>query len=316
MTATSARSVSATLDAARHSAMSRPFRVERPWKSLIGFVILAAILGVVFFFVVVFIVVMVPSLRDAFSTLEPLPETTDRLIEESKQAVALAAVLASVALAVVTAAALIYRRHPREFLWPERSVSGRDLVLGFLTISALGVALIPLYLLIGSEWSPPILNPLYADWTRPAYLVVTTGAILIAAAAEEVVFRGVLLRLTALVTRHPLILCLINGLIFSAIHLDPDPVGFVARALSGMVWTWATLRLGGLEFAIGAHAATNLIICLFWAPISEASLSRDSAWIELAPEIITSVVTVAIIEWIANGRRDRQSPGLASRTAA
>jgi membrane protease YdiL (CAAX protease family) len=295
-------SLARSMAAARDSAMSRSFRVDHPLGSLFGFVLLAALLGVVFVFIMVLTVILLPGLEGALESSDVLPETTDRLLAESSQAVALALILGGLALAILAAAALIYRRPLRDFLWPERPFAVRDLAVGFLTTGGIAIALIPLSLAMGSDWSPPISNPLYADWTRPVYVLVTAAALLVAAAAEEVVCRGVLLRLTALVTRHPILLCLINGLVFSAIHLDPDPVAFVARALSGAVWTWAALRLGGLEFAIGAHTANNLVIGLIWAPLSEAALSRDSVWTELGPEILTTIIVVAVVERLAAGR--------------
>ena len=91
-----------------------------------------------------------------------------------------------------------------------------------------------------------------------------------------------------------------------ALHLDPDPVAFVARALSGAIWTWAAIRLGGLEFAIGAHLANNLMICLFWQPLSAMEVGRDSDWIELAPELFVAVVMLIVIERLANRPRDRR----------
>ncbi|MDP3405488.1 MAG: type II CAAX endopeptidase family protein [Brevundimonas sp.] len=293
------------MTAARNSAMSRPFRVDHKLGSIFGFMLLATFLTVVFIFALVLVVLLLPGFEGALESNGVLPETTDRLLAESRDAVALAGILAGLALAIVAAATLIYRRPLRDFLWPERPFGVRDLAIGFLTTGTLGVALIPLHLAMGSDWSPPILNPLYADWTRPVYFLAMAAAFLLAAAAEEVVCRGVLLRLTALVTQHPILLCLINGLVFSALHLDPDPVAFVARALSGMVWTWAALRLGGLEFAIGAHTAHNLVISLIWSPLSEAELPRNSVWSDLGPEVLTAIIVVAIVERLANGRPDQ-----------
>ena len=40
-----------------------------------------------------------------------------------------------------------------------------------------------------------------------------------------------------------------------------------ARALAGAAFAWAALRLGGLEFAIGAHVATNLMLALIQGPM-------------------------------------------------
>ena len=183
-------------------------------------------------------------------------------------------------------------------------------------MGCVSVILFPCYLLMGAEWAPPLFSPTYADWTRPVFVVASVAGLLGAAAAEEVVCRGVLLRLTSQLARHPVVLCLINGLLFSALHLDPDPVAYVARALSGAIWTWAAIRLGGLEFAIGAHLANNLMICLFWQPLSDMEVGADSDWIQLAPEVFVAVVMLIVIERLAEGPRDWRPARLASRGAA
>jgi membrane protease YdiL (CAAX protease family) len=222
-----------------------------------------------------------------------------RLIDESLLFLTFAAVMGASALGILLAAALTYRRPIKDFLWPGRRFDAGQLSSGFLTMACISIILIPIDLAMGSEWAPPVLDPLYLDHTRLTYVLAMIVGLLIAAAAEEVLFRGVLLRLTGLVTRRPLVLCLINGVVFSAFHMDPDPVAVVALALSGGVWTWAALRLGGLEFAVGAHLANNLVIALFLEPISQAMVSRESAWIDLAPEVLTTVVMIIMIERVA-----------------
>jgi uncharacterized protein len=46
----------------------------------------------------------------------------------------------------------------------------------------------------------------------------------------------------------------------------PDP--FLTRALMGAGFVYMTLRMRGVEFSIGAHAANNMLIVLFIQPIS------------------------------------------------
>ena len=60
----------------------------------------------------------------------------------------------------------------------------------------------------------------------------------------------------------------VNGLVFAIIHFDPDPGAFLFRAAMGAGLTWMTLRSGGIELAIGAHAANNIIILLLVRPLS------------------------------------------------
>ncbi|AQR61514.1 hypothetical protein BZG35_07505 [Brevundimonas sp. LM2] len=287
--------------------------VNHPWRRLASFIGLAILLLLVSSVVFGIIVLIVPDFGALVRWSGPLPDTPMRLVDEAWFMLAIGSVLGLLALALLSAAAITYRLRPTDFLWPGRPFNRRDFGIGFLAMACLGVMQIPSYMMSGEPWSPPLFDPLYADWTRLAFVIGATVGLLTAAAAEEVACRGVLLRLSGQATRHPLILCLVNGVLFSALHGDPDPVAFVSRALSGAVWSWAALRLGGLEFAIGAHLANNLIITLFWEPLSEMEVGQDSAWTALVPELIVAVVIVAITERLAGARR---FPDLSPRGAA
>lgn len=303
------------LAAAAQSSLTTHFVVERPWLRLVGFILLAMLLITGITLVLGVVIALIPALHDQVGDLAPLPDTPFRLIGESLQVVLFAAILSALACGILYAAAVTYRRPWKDFLWPGRRFDPGQMGVGFLAMACISTITIPIDLAMGSEWAPPILDPHYLDRTRLIYVLAMVAGLLVGAAAEEVVCRGVLLRLTGLITRRPLVLCLINGVVFSAIHLDPDPIAFIARALSGGVWTWAALRLGGLEFGIGAHLANNLIISLFWQPFSEAGTERDSNWIDLGPEVLVAVVMIVIVERLARRYVDLP-PDLAARTAA
>lgn len=299
---------------AAQSPLTAGMAVTHPWRRLASFIVLAGLLMMVMAFAVSLVITGLPGMRDQAANLGPLPDGPLSLIDESLQVLLLASTLGGAAFGILVAAALTYRQVLKDFLWPRRRFDAEQLGIGFLAMACVCIVTIPIYLAMGSQWDPPILDPQYLDRTRLIYVSAMILGLLVAAAAEEAVCRGVLLRLTGLVTRRPLILCLINGIVFSAIHLDPDPVAFVSRAVSGGVWTWAALRLGGLEFAIGAHLANNLIIALFWQPFSQAGVRQDSAWIDLAPEVLTTVVMIVIVERLA--RRYVDPADLPARSAA
>lgn len=299
---------------AAQSSLTAGMAVTHPWRRLASFIVLAGVLMMVMAFAVSLVITGLPGMREQAANLGPLPDGPLSLIDESLQVLLLASTLGGAAFGILVAAALTYRQVLKDFLWPRRRFDAEQLGIGFLAMACVCIVTIPIYLAMGSQWDPPILDPQYLDRTRLIYVSAMILGLLVAAAAEEAVCRGVLLRLTGLVTRRPLILCLINGIVFSAIHLDPDPVAFVSRAVSGGVWTWAALRLGGLEFAIGAHLANNLIIALFWQPFSQAGVRQDSAWIDLAPEVLTTVVMIVIVERLA--RRYVDPADLPARSAA
>lgn len=114
---------------------------------------------------------------------------------------------------------------------------------------------------------PPILDPGSGLGLKLFYVAAVLVGLFVAATAEEVVFRGYLLQQTAAFTRNIWLIVAINAAVFALAHLEFDPAALAARALAGAAFAWAALRLGGLEFAIGAHVATNLMIALFQAPM-------------------------------------------------
>jgi hypothetical protein len=106
--------------------------------------------------------------------------------------------------------------------------------------------------------------------TTPARIVYALFSLLLipAAAAEEVVFRGWLLRQSAALSKNPIFLMALNGILFSAVHGEFAPDPFLTRALMGAGFVYMTLRLRGVEFSIGAHAANNMLIVLFIQPLT------------------------------------------------
>lgn len=175
------------------------------------------------------------------------------------------------ALAILALAARFYRRTARSFLtaaarfrWPQ---VGTGFVIGAL---AVGATLLAQVLLAHEPLKPPLLQAGESLPARVGYVGLAAGCLYLAALAEEIIFRGVLLQLSAAFTRSlPLILAA-NGLVFSLAHFDPDPSSFAVRALMGAGWTWIALRTGGIETTAGIHLANNLIVGLFVTPVSFA----------------------------------------------
>ncbi len=118
--------------------------------------------------------------------------------------------------------------------------------------------------------APPILA-IAPTWDTRMYYVAASLLLVPAAMAEELVFRGWLLRQFAALSRRPSLLVIGSGLVFSAIHLDFSPDGFITRAVMGAGLAYMTLRLGGIELAAGVHAANNIMIVLFIQQLGPAT---------------------------------------------
>lgn len=155
-----------------------------------------------------------------------------------------------------------------------------------LSAAAMAPVVVAEHLLIAGGAAPPVLgvSPLPGD--RIAY-ALSALLLLPAAAAEELFFRGWLLRQTGAFLRRPAMLIGVTSLTFSALHLDFNPDAFLTRALMGAGLAYMTLRLGGIEFSAGVHAVNNMLIVLFLQPLSlqqtqEAGVSAFSLIEDLA----------------------------------
>jgi membrane protease YdiL (CAAX protease family) len=176
---------------------------------------------------------------------------------------------APLAATFVGLAALIAGRPARSYLTASPRLRWRLLALGL----ALSFLAIGPFVIVGQLQDPhagplPILSLARSAAGRAGYALACILLLIPAAAAEEVVFRGWLLRQSAVLTRNPAVLMAVNGVLFSAVHLEFSPDAFLTRALMGAGFVYMTLRLAGTEFSIGAHAANNILIVLFIQPLT------------------------------------------------
>ncbi len=89
---------------------------------------------------------------------------------------------------------------------------------------------------------------------------------------EEAVFRGGLLRLAP---KSPWLIplaILVNAALFAGVHGAQSPVEFVDRLALGVALGWATLRLRGIELAVGLHAGLDFAAML----LNPAELERSA----------------------------------------
>jgi uncharacterized protein len=211
----------------------------------------------------------------------------------------LALVNGGMALAFVGVAALLHRRRLASYFTVASGFRWRLLLLG------LGLFLVTIgpLLLASAAFDPkapgsPILAISPDLPGRLIYAVMVVCLFLIAAAAEELVFRGWLIKIVGAWFPDPRAVLVLSGLLFSAIHFDPNLDAFLVRLAMGMGLAWMTLRLGGIEFAIGAHAANNILILLFIQPMAlkpEPSHGFPPETLIIAPLMMAGYVALAEI---------------------
>lgn len=134
---------------------------------------------------------------------------------------------------------------------------------------------------------------------RVFYVAVALVTVFLAALAEEVLFRGWLLRHMTAVLRNPWIALAAGSLLFSAAHMEFTPGAFIVRALMGAGFCWMTLRTGGVELAAGVHLANNLLLTLFVQPLTLAAPPETAISAQDMIEIVSVAVGYLAIAEIA-----------------
>ena len=171
-------------------------------------------------------------------------------------------------LATLLAATLTWALRARRLpsLAPMRADFAYPLAIGAGLLIQLGcVAISILSQTAGAPIAPSNADPVQA-MARELPWVAWTLVVLVAPAAEELLFRHVLLRRFALAGRAALGL-VVTGLVFAALHEPvPGDAGLVAWGLAVVLYVamgtgfgLVYLRTGRLGAAIAAHAACNLL---------------------------------------------------------
>ncbi len=172
--------------------------------------------------------------------------------------------------AVLFATRWTWKRSLESFLTPLGPFNARLLGLGALSVAVPFAAAWGIDVATHQATVPAVLDPSVEIAQRGAYGAVIAISMLAVAFVEEALFRGVILQISSAFLKSRVALCLLNGLLFSCLHFDNDLAAIYERFLMGAVFTWATLELGGLEFAVGAHFLNNAAILLFTGPSAAA----------------------------------------------
>ena len=227
---------------------------------------------------------------------------------------------------IVLAAALSHHRM-RDYLTSAPQFRWRLLAAG-MVMSMLAIGpLLGLDALVSGDPNPmPVLTVSKTFQGRALYTACAIVLLIPAAMIEEVLFRGWMLRQTAAFQKNPIFLMVFTGLAFSAVHLDFNPDAFIARTVMGAGFAYMTLRLGGLEFSTGAHAANNILIVIFLEPLtlrppaatggmSMASVVQD---VLLCAGYVLITEAVARIPWLRRWTevRDEELSGGSAQPAA
>lgn len=138
------------------------------------------------------------------------------------------------------------------------------------------------------------------------YLLLGLVLIPLQTSAEEYFFRAYLLQATGRLFSQPILLSVLNGLLFAVPHLANPEVRATGILLSapmyaliGFIFAYATLRTQTLEMALGMHAANNLFTAII-ANYATTALPTESLFViqTLDPVFGLISLTVTVIVFV------------------
>ncbi len=133
------------------------------------------------------------------------------------------------------------------------------------------------------------------------YLLVALVFIPIQTSAAEYFFRAYLLQATGQLLRQPVLLAVLNGLLFALPHLANPEVGAMGLLLSvlfyalmGFFFAYVTLRTQTLELALGIHAANNFFTGVF-ANYTTSALQTESFFFIQTLDPVYGLVSLSVV---------------------
>jgi membrane protease YdiL (CAAX protease family) len=162
----------------------------------------------------------------------------------------------------------IHNRSMRSLITAEKKVSWRRILWGFGMFSGLFIISMGIDVIFNSSdymWN--FTN--FKDYT--SLLLIVLLFVPIQTTTEELFFRGLILQWLGKKWKNPLLLSILIGIIFGSLHFANPEMGksFLLVGLDyivvGFALTYISIKTGSLELSIGAHAANNMIIFLFFA---------------------------------------------------
>jgi membrane protease YdiL (CAAX protease family) len=254
-----------------------------------------------------------PTLHDRLRADPSLSHVAHRLLAAGRLLGIYAAMQFAMALPLLLAARLAFQRPAWTFVSPARPFSPKLLAWGMVVGLIFFVADVGPDLLNGATLAPPILDLRQPQADRIAYGLAVAPLILLAIAAEELVYRGVLLQVAAAFIRTRVGLCVVNGLTFALLRAllgESSPITMLGLTMAGAAFAYSVLELGGLELSLGARFSNFLVAILMEAPSAERSppfhwsdLSRPDAWISLGATAAAALATVGAVRLIKQFRK-------------
>ncbi len=126
-------------------------------------------------------------------------------------------------------------------------------------------------------------------------IAVVLAVVPFQATAEEVVFRGHLMQMVGTWTRWAWVPVVVSTPLFVAGHTY-DALGLVDVGIFGLTAAVLVVRTGGLEAAMAAHAANNVVLLVIDSVGVRSDSLTDPGVVDLLPTVLTSALMLGGVE--------------------
>ncbi|WP_102706918.1 CPBP family intramembrane glutamic endopeptidase [Terribacillus saccharophilus] len=193
---------------------------------------------------------------------------------------------------------VIHKRPFRTLITPYQKINWQRIVFGFLIFFGLMmISSIIDFLVFPDDFS-------LHDFNISNYIWLVLIALLlvpIQTTCEELVFRGFILQWLGKGIKNPILLSIIVGSIFGSLHFaNPEMsdgalfVGF-DYVFTGFMLTYIAVKSNSAELSIGAHAANNVFLALFFTSDNDVFGEIPSLFVVLDESPFYSALMSSII---------------------
>jgi uncharacterized protein len=169
-------------------------------------------------------------------------------------------------LGIWISAKTIHKRSLISFITPYQKINWKRVFFGFIVFFALlSISQIVDFIFFPEDYK-------WNDFDASRFIWLLVAAIFlvpIQTTSEELFFRGFLLQWIGKLVKQPVLLSIIVGFIFGALHFGNPEMSNSAfwagldYVFTGFIWSYIAIRTNSAEFTIGAHAANNMFLCIF-----------------------------------------------------
>lgn len=168
-------------------------------------------------------------------------------------------------------------------------------LMSLLAAGVYGVGILGAMMLEVIDGDAELTSPTRFSGTLVATILVILLVTPVQATAEEYVFRGYLFQFVGSWTRFAAVPVLVSLPVFVLLH-GYDIWGLIDVGIFALLASFLVLRTGGLEAAMAAHTANNVVLFLVEALGFISFGDFEHGPIDLVPTLVTSLVFAGLVE--------------------